>query len=193
MSISSGGPLLNAFVARLSLVSVNGTITGVWKTVIGGNSTTATSGAGQYLSTEGPAQGCDNTLSTKYLNFGSCGSFILNITCGVNTGLYLKLQRGSSLVTGLQLCTAGDWADRDPMAVSLEGSNLPGTALPLGSSWALLYNGMSGLQTDPGRNTCGRLQSLNNTTYYTSYRFLVLSKRSSGDSVQYSEIRLYGY
>ncbi|CAF0863769.1 unnamed protein product [Adineta steineri] len=182
-------------VSQLPLVSINGTIIGIYKTTVGTNSTTATPGnyIGQYIPTESPYNACDNNTGTKYLSFGTCGETTIDSICGLNTGLYLELQRGSSLIIGLQMCTGNDYPERDPFIVSLEGSNLSGTVLNLGTSWTLIYNGSSGLQIDPGRSTCGRLQSINNTIQYKSYRFLVSAKRSISNSVQYSEIHLYGY
>ncbi|CAF0948289.1 unnamed protein product [Adineta steineri] len=181
--------------SQLPLVSINGTIIGIYKTTVGTNSTTATPGnyIGQYIPTESPYNACDNNTGTKYLSFGTCGETTIDSICGLNTGLYLELQRGLSLIIGLQMCTGNDYPERDPFIVSLEGSNLSGTVLNLGTSWTLIYNGPSGLQTDPGRSTCGRFQSINNTIQYKSYRFLVSAKRSISNSVQYSEIQLHGY
>ncbi|CAF1026951.1 unnamed protein product [Adineta steineri] len=184
-----------ATIGQLPLVSINGTIIGIYKTTVGTNSTTATPGnyIGQYIPTESPYNACDNNTGTKYLSFGTCGETTIDSICGLNTGLYLELQRGLSLIIGLQMCTGNDYPERDPFIISLEGSNLSGTVLNLGTSWTLIYNGPSGLQTDPGRSTCGRFQSINNTIQYKSYRFLVSAKRSISNSVQYSEVHLYGY
>ncbi|CAF1517571.1 unnamed protein product, partial [Rotaria sordida] len=124
----------------------------IYKTTVGTNSTTATPGnyIGQYIPTESPYNACDNNTGTKYLSFGTCGETTIDSICGLNTGLYLELQPGSSLIIGLQMCTGNDYPERDPFIVSLEGSNLSGTVLNLGTSWTLIYNGPSGLQTDPG-------------------------------------------
>lgn len=164
--------------------------------MVGGNSSASTPGSavGQYPVAETPPRGCDGNLTSKYLNFGSCTSTSsVSITCGLNTGFYVELQRGSSLVIGLRLCTGNDAPERDPFTISLEGSNLSGSALVMGNSWTLIYNGTSGLQTDPGRNTCGVPQLVNSTSYYKSYRFLVSSKRSAENSMQFGELQLYGY
>ncbi|CAF1671719.1 unnamed protein product, partial [Adineta ricciae] len=106
---------------------------------------------------------------------------------------YLELQRGSTLVTGMQICTANDFAGRDPFKMSLEGSNQSGTNLILGTSWTLIYHGTTGLQADPGRFNCGTVRTINNTAWYSSYRFLVSDTRENLNTVQYSEVRLYGY
>jgi len=167
----------------------------VFNTTVGSNSLASTIGssAGESPLGQGPASACDDNISTKYVNFGPCAISVSAPQCGLNTGFYLELQRGASLVTGLQICTADDHLDRDPILVTLEGSNQSGTALTLGSSWNLIYSGISGLQTDPGRNHCGIVQLFNNTIQYQSYRFLALSNRGSEDSIQYSEVRLFGY
>ena len=182
-------------IGQLPLVSVDGTIRGVYNTTVGGSSTasSAGTGVGQYIANDPPANACDNDTSTQYLNFGSCTQTDNSSLCGLNTGFYLELQRGSSLVNSIQLCTANDSAERDPLVVSLEGSNLSGTNLTLGSSWSLIYNDTSGLDTDPGRSSCGSVQTINNAVQYKSYRFLVSGKRSMSNSVQYSEVRLFGY
>lgn len=174
---------------------MDGVIHGIWNTTVRGNSLSSTPGlgVGQYPSDETPGNACDSTVSTKYTNFGTCWSTIVQITCGVNTGFYTELQRGASLVIGMRICTGNNLPGRDPMTVSLEGSNLSGTALTLGSSWTPIYYGPSGFATDPGRYTCGPMLVVNNTSFYTSYRFLVLAIRYAESSTQYSELQLYGY
>ncbi|CAF1669271.1 unnamed protein product, partial [Adineta ricciae] len=177
-------------IGRISLAAVNGTIAGVYNTSVDGDSTAATPGygVGQYSASETPGDACDNDASTKYVNFGSCTISDNNTQCGLNTGLHFELQRGSAVVRALQMYTANDYSERDPLTVSLEGSNQSGSNLTLGSSWTLIYNGNSGLQNDPGRRSGGSIQQINNTISYRSYRFLVSGKRSTSDSVQYSEL-----
>ncbi|CAF1062948.1 unnamed protein product [Adineta ricciae] len=194
-SSATSAPTTTGMASQLPLVSADGTIRGVYNTTVGASSTgsTAGTGVGQYAASDPPANACDNDTSTKYLNLGSCNQTDNSSLCGLNTGLYLELQRGSSLVTGIQSCTANDSLESDPLIVSLEGSNLSGTNLTLGISWSLIYNGTSGLGTDPGRSSCGSIQSINNSVQYKSYRFLVFGKRSMSNSVQYSEVRLFGY
>ncbi|CAF1457483.1 unnamed protein product [Adineta ricciae] len=182
-------------VDQIPLIAANGIIQGVYNTVVGGDSTAATPGlgVGQYTATETPDKACDGDTSTKYVSFGSCVSTDVNDQCGLNTGLYLELQRGSTVVRALQIDTADDEPARDPLIVSLEGSNQSGTSLTLGSSWTLIYNGPSGLATDPDRKSGGSIQQINNMISYKSYRFLVSGKRSTSSAVQYSELILYGY
>lgn len=162
---------------------------GIYETVAGGNSSASTSGrgTGNYPSDENPSNVFDNDASTKYLNFGSCGYY----DAGLRTGLYFTLKRGLSLVTGLRFYTANDCSDRDPLTVTLEGSNQPAELLPLGSSWSLIYEGPSGLETDPGRMRRGVKQSFPNSIPYASYRLLITEKRGQESAVQYSKFQLY--
>lgn len=163
---------------------------------MGYNSTIASAyanGAGQYHFDESPNNACDGNIATKYVNFGLCAGDTHVCGCGSQTGLYFELKRGTSLVTGLQICTGDDYPGRDPILVTLEGSNRSGTDLLVGSSWSLIYLGDSGLKSDPGRQRCGTIQIFPNSNSYKSYRFLILSVRQVLSCAQYSELQLYGY
>ncbi len=182
------------FVAQIALISIDGSIKAIYNTQVYGDSLASTPGvnSGNYPSDQPVAQACDRNISTKYLNFGQCTEGNQAAICGLSTGFYLELQQGALLVTGLRLCTGNDFPERDPFRVSLEGSNQSGTALTLGKSWTPIYEGNSGLETDPGRNDCGIVQSFSNSIRYKSYRFLVVFKRTwSSNSVQYSELQLF--
>jgi hypothetical protein len=177
---------------------MNETIYGIWNTTAGHNSYPSSVGLSMsnYPAGQGPQQAFDGNTSTKYVNFGVCNSTVgANMTvCGDNTGLYFSPRRGISLLLGFRFCTPDSYPGRDPMLVTFEGSNQTSTTLTLGSSWTLIYNGTSGLANDPGRFTCGITQWLsNNSIWYTSYRMLVVSKRSTGNFVQYSELELFSY
>ncbi|CAF0988775.1 unnamed protein product [Adineta steineri] len=186
------GPSTTTEAGLISLESIDGIVYGVYNTKINQNSEASTSGdsSGNYPASQSPAQACDGNPQTKYLSFGRCSGGEHGVECGSDTGFYLELKRGASLVTGLQICTGEDFEERDPLTVSLEGSNQSGTALTLGSSWTLIYNGTSGLEKEPDRLTCGIVQPTNNSIQYKSYRFLVSSKRGFQNSVQYSELKL---
>lgn len=133
----------------------------------------------------------DGTSTTKYTAFGSCISGgTPSTSCGINTGFYLTLQRGLSLLQGFRIRTANSLPERDPLTITIEGSNQPSTALTLGSSWTSIYNGVTGLSTDPGRGTWGPYQFFSNSLSYSSYRILITSKRGSTDAVQYADIDL---
>ncbi|CAF3660882.1 unnamed protein product [Rotaria socialis] len=176
---------------------------GVYNTIAGGDSTPATSGTGmgQYPTNpnkEMPVQAFDGNANTKYTSFGpckldNCKGNLFPENCGLNTGLYLALQQGATFIVGLQLSTGNDFPRRDPIMVTLEGSNQSGTNLTLGSSWTLIYSGRSGLATDPGRTMSGPIVFFPNSRQYTSYRFLVTASRASDCAVQYSELQLFGY
>jgi hypothetical protein len=174
----------------------NETIYGVWNTIAGGNSTLSPNGTniGNYYPGETPLCTCDNNITSKYTNFGPCNSSTYSVSCGVNTGFYRTPGRGASLIIGLQICTGPNLPNRDPITITFEGSNQSTLALNLGSSWTLLYNGSSGLDTDPGRLACGLSQLFtSNSIWYSSYRFLVTSKRGNESSTWYSEVQLIGY
>jgi len=148
-----------------------------------------------YVLGQGPAQAFDQSTSTKYVNFGVCNStYGANvINCGQDTGLYLTLQRGSSLLVAFRFWIANSYPLRDPMNITIEGSNQPQAALVLGSSWTLIYSGSSGLDIDPGRQSFGQMQGLSsNTVKYSSYRLLIRLKRSTGNFVQHSEFEMFG-
>ena len=134
----------------------------------------------------------DQDRSTKYLSFGNCDGYQPTIDCGVDTGFYVTPQRGPTLLVAIQFTTASDEPGRDPLGVTIEGSNTT-SALMRGTSWSLIYSGSTGLGKDPGRGTDGPIQCIsNNVIWYTSYRVLVTSKRGASNSVQYSEVRLLG-
>jgi hypothetical protein len=171
-------------------------IYGIWNTTAGGDSSLAGSGSavGDYFPSEIPLYACDNNINNQYTSFGSCTSSGSSTTCGLNTGFYRTPLRGPSLIIGLQICTSGSATTRDPITITFEGSNQPAAALNSGSSWTLIYNGSSGLATDPGRRACGSpLLFPSNSVWYTSYRFLVASKRGVDSSTWYSEVQFFGY
>ena len=195
-------------VAFAQLVTAPGDpITGIWNTTIGGNSTTSTPGtaaAGQFPAGEPPSAAIDGRYlspygatppqGTKYLNFGTGGgSGVSTTTKGVGTGFFVTPALGPSFVTGIQVATANDAPARDPLIVSLEGSNATGPALELGSSWTVIQSSINlGIDTDPGRFILAPAVTFANTTPYSSYRVLVQSQRGSANSVQYGELNLLG-
>ena len=176
----------------LNCTSAN--VFGVVKTVAGGNSIAAAPGLGkfQYPSTQAPYTGCDNNVGTTALNFGPCTNNLSSggPLCGLATGIYITTERNTSLAVGFQFCAGGDFSERDPTMITLEGSNANGTKLTLGSSWTLLYNGTGGLDNDPGRTVCGDIVSFSNMMTFQSYRMLITAKRSDSNCAQYSEFRL---
>jgi hypothetical protein len=196
-------------LAQTKITNPGDPITGIWQTTIGGNSTTSTAGtanAGQYPAGEPPAAAIDGrytnpygtgpTQGTKYLNFGTGGgSGVSTITKGVGAGYFVTPALGPSIVTHVQIATANDSPARDPLTISLEGSNATGAALEQGSSWTPIQSSIDlGIGTDPGRYILSPLIALNPvpTTQYTSYRVLVQTQRGSANSTQFGELTLHG-
>ncbi|CAF1629100.1 unnamed protein product [Rotaria sordida] len=170
-------------------------IVGICNTIAGG-STGAVNFS--YPSNENPANAIDGSLSTKYLNGGdSSPSCSGSSAGGINTGFYVTPTiSNASVAIGLLFATAADSPSRDPITVTLEGTNATGTtALDLGSSWTLIYSGSTGISssTDPGRQTYVSQQNFSNTIAFESYRLLITSKRGTANSAQYAEAHIIGY
>ncbi|CAF4833910.1 unnamed protein product, partial [Rotaria magnacalcarata] len=170
------------------------TVYALWNTTACSDSSLASNGTGigKYYSGEGPGNAFDRNTNTKYTNSGACNNTASGSpTCGQNTGVYLTLQRGASMLVAFRLATANSYPQRDPLMITIEGSNSNSTELTRGSSWTLLYNGSSGISTTQTRLTCGSTQWLpTNSTWYASYRFLVNLAMNNGVSmptIQYSE------
>jgi hypothetical protein len=137
----------------------------------------------------------DGNLTSVYTNYENCntGSSTISITCGKNTGLYLTLNSEPFILVAFSIGTVPTYSTRDPLTITIESSNLTGSALTLGSSWTLIYNGSSGLTLDPGRATMGPLQILPKfSIQFTSYRLLVTSKKDNDTCTSYSEAALFG-
>ena len=172
-------------------------ITGIYQTLVGGNSITSSVGTntGQYPAAEAPQFAIDNSTATKYLNFGNGNQNTSAAGKGVGTGFFVTPASGFSVLTGVHFAAANDSPERDPLTITIEGTTATSN-LNLGSSWTLIYSGPTGLATDPGRNTFGPIQSFLNGAAYTSYRVLISSERDApinANSVQYSEIELIGH
>ncbi len=185
------------WIATALLTGTNETVYGLWNTTAGSSSILSSpgSGIGNYNPTQTLQNAFDQNSTTKYTSYGICNqSSISLLECGANNGLYLTLQRSASVLTGIRFCTANASPERDPMRITIEGSNQSSSALLFGSSWTLIYNGSSGLDSDPGRYTFGLTQFIsNNVISYESYRLLITSKRSLSNAVQYSEVQFLGY
>jgi len=132
-------------------------------------------------------------LNSEYTNQGTCNSSVSSesITCGTNTGLYFTLSSEPIIPIGFSFGTNTQYSQRDPLTITIEGSNLNGSALTLGSSWTLIYNGNSGLLSDPGRSAWGTFQTLGSVSIsFQSFRVLVTSKRGLETCASYSEFSL---
>lgn len=169
-------------------------VVGFYQGTVGGNDAPSSvgTGAGQYQSTELPANSVDRNGATKYLNFGNGNSSMSNTTKGVGTGFIVTPAIGLSIVTAIQIATANDSPNRDPLTVSIEGTNATNN-LNAGSVWSLIADNVNlGISTDPGRQMFGPEVSFANSTAYRSYRIIVKSQRGSDNGVQYSEMNLIG-
>ena len=138
--------------------------------------------AGNWPTNDNPQDAIDANLGSKYINFGKVGS-----------GFYITPTMGRTVLTGVRITTANDVPGRDPLTVSIEGSN--GGDLTLGGSWTLIQDNINlGIDSDPGRNVQGPLAAIAGSTEYTHYRVILQSMRNPSDnSVQYAEIELHGY
>jgi hypothetical protein len=132
---------------------------------------------------EGAANAIDGSLSSKYFNRSNDGAN----PSGVGSGLLIT-PAASGIVTAFQIATANDMPDRDPLAITIEGSD-DSQGAP--ASFVLLYAGVTGLDADPGRQHWGPCIAFANAKAFTSYRVLVTETRGDNtDGTQYSEFRL---
>ncbi|CAF1185805.1 unnamed protein product [Rotaria sordida] len=177
------------------LTTSNDRIVGIFNTVAGGNTNPASmdgNDAGSYYPKESPEHAIDNNVWTKYNNQGNGPQSLSSPTKGVGTGFIVTPQYGLSIVTSFQFATGNDRPQRDPLTITLEGTNVTSDDQSIGKNWKLIYMGETGLKIDPGRSSFGKRQTLNNTMAAKSYRLIVTSQRLPEHSVQYSEAHLYG-
>ncbi|CAF0872152.1 unnamed protein product [Adineta steineri] len=188
-------------IGAISLTSASDILIGVCMAAVGRDATTLTIGSGTSTCQSPTGQTAtnvvDGNLTTKYLNFGLGNTGIYNSLTGVGTGFVIIPQSGNfSVLQAFRFGTADDTPTRDPITITIEGSQSSNsTYLLLGSAWSLIYYGWTGinLNNDPGRNVYGDLQTISQASAYRAYRILIASQRGSADSVQYSEVRLLGY
>ena len=93
-------------------------------------------------------------------------------------------------MTRLDIGTASDAPERDPLTFTLEGT----TGDPLTGTYTLIASGSTGLDTDPGRSTFVISQSFPGVGAFTSYRLIFPTVRNSttADSMQVGEVVLSG-
>lgn len=127
----------------------------------------------------------DLNSGSKYLNFNNKGG---------NDGLAVTPGIGTTIVNGFQFVTANDSNNRDPMTITLEGSNDPSALASGNTNWTSLYSGDAGLSADPGRQNFGAEVDFSNGTPYLSYRLLVTTLRggTTQNSLQFGDIELIG-
>jgi hypothetical protein len=183
-------------IAPTIISNVNETVYGIWNAAAGGNSSIvlAGNGSGNYYPGQPPMAVFDGDITSSYTAYGYCNLSTYALSCGRNTGFYVTLKYDSILLRAFRIGSGHLRAIRDPLTITLEGSNQNGTLLTLGSSWTLIYNGSTGLDIDPGRSMLGQTQMIpNNIAWYSSYRLLVITKRGDDTSVEYSEVQFLGY
>ncbi|MBI1766046.1 MAG: CSLREA domain-containing protein, partial [Acidobacteria bacterium] len=183
---------IGAYEAFTSDVTAPGDpIVGIAATVGSPTSSASTvgtvAGANNYPAAEPPSAAIDNDFSaaSKYLNFGKTGvGFIVTA----------PTQGPLTVVDGLRFNTANDAPERDPLTVTIEGTNSANPTTTLNSTWTTIYSGVTGLATDPGRNTLGAVVNFSNTNAFSSYRLIVASVRdgATANSMQFSEVELLG-
>ena len=130
----------------------------------------------------------DGNQGTKHYIKGTIGG-----SPSATAGFVIRPGTGESTVTSIRISTGNDVPERDPLTIVLEGSNSE-SATQIGSSgFTVIYQGPSGLATNPGRSTWGTEINFTNTQAYTRYRLLVTSVRGApGSGTQYGEIRFRG-
>ncbi len=128
----------------------------------------------------------DGKLESKYFNPNHDGER----PNGVGTGFAIT-PRKAETVTAFQFATANDFEGRDPLTITIEGSDAEGADKDQGQGFATIYDGPSGLEADPGRKQWGKCVVFANTTAYRTYRVLVSRLRDNqSNGAQYSEFRL---
>ncbi|CAF4124771.1 unnamed protein product [Adineta steineri] len=176
-----------------SKINLFNNIYAVWNVSAGRNSLRALAGTsmGQYWYTESPQNVFDGNLTSGICSYGRCNYIYDADDCGQNTGLYATAQDGAFILSGFRIAAGHLNRNRDPLLITIEGSNLAGSTLTLGSSWTLIYSGTSGLSIDPGRNAFGQTQVIaNNNLAFASYRILIIRKHGYDTCVGISEIQL---
>jgi len=78
------------------------------------------------------------------------------------------------------------------MTVTLEGSNDPRATVEGFKDFSLIYEGTSGLDSDPERGNGGAQIVFPNTTAYKTYRLLITKTRATAGATQYGELILFG-
>jgi hypothetical protein len=200
------------------ITSPTDSIHGIWNTTAGQDSSSinlSDYGEGGSPPYQDVSKAIDNDILTKHVSYGDGRNIYHSITAGHNTGFYI-IPTQLSILTHLCWATSSELNEtaRDPISskfeidnnnfsysiilVTIEGSNETLTSkLNCGSSWSLIYRGTSGLDDHLDRSAY-KLVPLDpllrtSTSPFRSYRLLVVQKRGSEDSVQYSEAQLFGY
>ena len=192
---ATSNPTTTTVCPMVVLTQMTDAIVGLYNTTAGGP---IGGWNGTYSeANEMPHRAIDNSTNSKYLNFGGkdcsgCTAY----QSGLGTGfLVIPSLSNTTIARGLRFATANDSPERNPLTVTLEGSNGSNIiALNQGSNWTLIYNGSTGINAanDHDRQIYGTQQNFSNKKPFASYRLLITSKRGDGNSVQYSEVQIMG-
>jgi hypothetical protein len=144
---------------------------------------------GTYVNGQPPDNLIDSSLSSRYSSRGS--SVSNDSIAGLNTGFFATAGQCQPVLVGFRLVNAYPDVDREPLTLTVEGTNCAGVLAC--TNWMLLYNGSTGLDTAGTALDYGDYRSISNTVVYTSYRFLMTSKRNVSTLVTYGEVQLFGY
>jgi hypothetical protein len=126
-------------------------------------------------------------MGTKYLNFGREHSGLI-VTPSV-----------SAIVDGIQFTTANDSPSRDPVLISVYGTNDPITGPDNGfgnsENWTLIVANLPYAAPDV-RTTVGPLVTFANGTPWTSYKIEVVDNKgpdtaTDANSIQFAEVQLF--
>ena len=171
-----------------------GTVYAVYNTSAGGSNTLASASTtidvGIYRSVDPPTNLFDGSLTSRFSSSGNSASGS-NSYAGLDTGFYVTLAQCNPVLIGFRFAYSYQNPERDPLTVTIEGTDC--SDVELCTSWMLLYNGSTGLDTGSEVANYGDYQAITNSDIYKSYRFLVTSKRNRSNYVTYNEVQLFGY
>ena len=175
------------------LLVQSGSAQPLWNTVVGGDGSIAVegaNGAGTYYTAQPVTNLFDAKLTSKFTSRGNSSSGI-NSVAGINTGFHVSIAQCSPTLVQFRFATTDTGIERDPFTITVEGTS--SGSLLSGSSWTSIYTGPSGLENITARATYGPYQTIPSPRIFSSYRFLVTSKRGNGTFVSYTEVDLMGY
>ena len=137
-----------------------------------------------YPGAEAPLNALDGDSGSKYLNFAT-----------VNTGFIVQPFIGSTTVQSIQLTTANDAVERDPLSWELYGTSDPLASADNGDgsaeNWTLIASADANLPEE--RETAGPVQSFANSTAYSAYRVLfpTVKDANAANSMQIADVGLF--
>ncbi len=145
-------------------------------------------GQSNYPGSDNPSNIVDGTSGAKYLNFAKEFS-----------GVIIKRADGlATVVDSLTFTTGNDVPERDPLTWDLYGTDDPISSLDnsvgAGENWTLVDSGITGFDTDPGREATGAAQAVANSTAYGAYRLVFPTQRQSAGigEIQIGEVLFEG-